>query len=305
MRPRTGPFIVIFAENRDSHAAALGRAFARLGVEVMRARLRSCVFDTSLADGLSIPGCPRLPDAVLVRTMDAGTFEQVTRRLGLLHALRELGVTVWNDARAIERCVDKSMTSFLLARSGLPTPPTWALERESDARALIAAELRHGPLVLKPLFGSQGKGLRLLKADEDLPASAEVAEVYYLQRFMALEAETYEDFRVFVVGGRAIAAMRRINRNWITNVKQGGKPCAALLDPELNDLAVGAAAAVGADFCGVDIVRPRSHAGMVLEVNSMPAWSGLQQVTKVGIAQEIAIGLLKALKAKVGLRAIG
>ena len=47
-------------------------------------------------------------------------------RLGVLHALRELGVMVWNDARAIERCVDKSMTSFLLARAGIPTPATWA-----------------------------------------------------------------------------------------------------------------------------------------------------------------------------------
>ena len=58
----------------------------------------------------------------MVRSMSGGTFEAVTLRLGMLHALRELGVPVWNDARAIERCVDKSMTSFLLARAGIPTP---------------------------------------------------------------------------------------------------------------------------------------------------------------------------------------
>ena len=70
----------------------------------------------------------RLPDAVHVRTLSAGSFEAITKRLGVLHALAKLGVVVWNDARAIERCVDKSMTSFLLARAGVPTPPTWTME---------------------------------------------------------------------------------------------------------------------------------------------------------------------------------
>ena len=72
---------------------------------------------------------------MFVRAIAGGSFEEVTRRLGVLHALRELGVPVWNDARAIERCVDKSMTSFLLARAGLPTPPTWAVEGADAARA--------------------------------------------------------------------------------------------------------------------------------------------------------------------------
>jgi tetrahydromethanopterin:alpha-L-glutamate ligase len=214
-------------------------------------------------------------------------------------------VTVWNDARAIERCVDKSMTSFLLAQAGIPTPPTWTIEREKDARARIESELRSGPLVLKPLFGSQGRGLKLLRSTDDLPPPAEVNQVYYVQRFIAAETAAYEDYRVFVTGGRAISAMRRSSRSWITNVKQGGKPCVAMLDEELEGLAVAAAAATGADFCGVDIIRPRMGRGMVLEVNSMPAWTGLQQVTSVDIAREIAASLMKALKAKVRLKVVG
>ena len=84
--------------------------------------------------------------------MSGGTFQAVTLRLGILHALRENGVLVWNDARAIERCVDKSTTSFLLARAGIPTPDTWAVESRESARAIVRREAAHGPL-LKPLFG--------------------------------------------------------------------------------------------------------------------------------------------------------
>lgn len=72
---------------------------------------------------MDIPGFDGgLPDGVFVRAISAGTLEQITFRLGILHALRESGVRVWNDARAIERCVDKSMTTFLLDKAGVPTP---------------------------------------------------------------------------------------------------------------------------------------------------------------------------------------
>ncbi len=87
----------------------------------------------------------------------------MTRRLGILHALARLGVPVWNSAAAIERCVDKSMTSFLLSRAGLPTPPTFAVEGLAAAEAVSRRELAGGPLVLKPLFGAQGRGIRLVR----------------------------------------------------------------------------------------------------------------------------------------------
>ena len=121
-------------------------------------------FATQSTSGLNIDGFDsRLPDAVVVRTIPGGTFEAVTLRLGILHALRELGISVWNDARAIERCVDKSMTSFLLVRAGIPTPATWAMESTDAARTIVRRELAQGPLVLKPLFGSQGRGLKLIR----------------------------------------------------------------------------------------------------------------------------------------------
>ena len=181
------------------------------------------------------------------------------------------------------------------ARAGLPTPPTWTLESLSAARVLVEREASRGPLVLKPLFGAQGKGLRLVKRPEDLPGPEEVAGVYYLQRFQPNGTQDFRDYRLFVLRGRVIAAMMRRAPTWITNVKQGGEPLAVARDPEMERLAVAAAEAVGAAIAGVDVLVAADGAPTVLEVNSMPAWSGLQKVSKRNIAEAIASALMDAL----------
>ncbi len=86
----------------------------------------------------------RLPDGVFVRGVPGGTLEQVVLRLDVLHALKLLGVPVYNDGRAIERTVDKAMTSFVLASAGIPTPATWVTESESEVAALVRAEVAAG-----------------------------------------------------------------------------------------------------------------------------------------------------------------
>src|SRR5215203_2315039 len=134
--PRS-PDIALITDAVDWHARALTRAFARLGARARAVALPACAIDTTSPLGLAIPGFDRLPDAVLVRSLSGGSFEAVTLRLGILHALRERGVPVWNDARAIERCVDKSMTSFLLARAGIATPATWTTESREAALAIV------------------------------------------------------------------------------------------------------------------------------------------------------------------------
>jgi len=294
LSPVAAPVVALMVDGLDWHARRLSQALRGRGAIPVTARLPDCRFDTRHPAGLAIAGCDRLPDAVLVRTMSGGSFEAVTLRLGLLHALGELGVLVWNSARAIERCVDKSTTSFLLARAGIPTPATWAMESPAAARALVAAEIAHGPLVLKPLFGSQGRGLRLIRFPDDLPPAEAVAGVYYLQRYVAIERDGFHDFRLFVSNGRVVAAMMRHAPHWITNVKRGGRPLAVVPDGTMKDLAVRAAAAVGAAFAGVDILNG-SEGMTVLEVNSMPAWSGLQKVTPVDVAGVLVGDLMAAL----------
>ena len=294
------PIVGLVVDRADWHGRELAAALAGRGVATVRVRLELCGFTTRSDRGLRIDGFGEsLPDAVVVRSMSGGTFEAVTLRLGILHALRERGVLVWNDARAIERCVDKSMTSFLLARAGIATPATWATESYEQARDIAQRETTDGPLVLKPLFGSQGRGLKLIRKPDDLPQPGNVAGgVWYLQRFVAVERDGFHDFRLLVVQGRAIAAMQRHSSHWITNVKRGGRPVAAMVNDEMKALAVEAAMAVGADFAGVDILYGADQRPAVLEVNSMPAWSGLQKVASVNIVSVFADALTAALAAR-------
>ena len=270
--------------------------FAAAGAHTIRVDLSACDFDTQSPSGLALPFLgSRLPDAVQVRTFSAGSFEAITKRLGILHALTHLGVVVWNSARAIERCVDKSMASFLLARARVLTPPTWTIESTEAARRLVEREALRGPLVLKPLFGAQGKGLRLIHRADDLPCPEIVAGVYYLQRFQPRASEDFRDYRLFVVRDRVVAAMMRRASTWITNIKQGGRPVAVTPDPKMERLALAAARAVGATIAGVDVMIGVNGAPTVLEVNSMPAWSGVQTVSANNIAKAIAEALLEEL----------
>src|SRR5215472_6122371 len=286
----------LVVDNMDWHARELTRALTAQGATATPIGLTACGFATPSATGLAIDGFGAgLPDAILVRSMSGGSFEAVTLRLGILHAARELGVMVWNDARAIERCVDKSMTSFLLARAGIATPPAWVVESRAAAAAIVLREAVGRPLVLKPLFGSQGRGLRLIRTPDDLRDSAVVNGVYYLQRFVGVERDGFRDFRLLVSRGRVVAAMARHSTRWITNVRRGARPVAMVANEEMRELALRAVDAVGAAFAGVDVLCDVDGRPTVLEVNSMPAWSGLQRVTPFNIAAVLAGDIVAAM----------
>ncbi|HYD65598.1 RimK family alpha-L-glutamate ligase [Azospirillum sp.] len=295
---------LILTDRSDWHTPRLKRAIEARGLPCRCVSPRDCGVAAGLtATGLSIPGFEDAPPAgVFVRVVGQGSFEQVTLRLTVLHALSALGVPVCNDARAIERCVDKSMTSFLLARAGLPTPPTLATQSAERARQSLAATPDQ---VLKPLFGAQGRGLRRLGGPDALPDPDTVAGVYYLQPFIPPRtADGWQDRRVFVVGDRAVAAMTRHGCTWITNVHQGGVCEAAPTGDEPAALAVRAARAVGAAYAGVDLIQAADGRWLVLEVNSMPAWQGLQRVAPVDIADALAEDFVERVNRHAELAAL-
>ena len=292
------PRIALFAEASDSVARRIAAALTRRGAAPLRLSLRACGFDTRQPWGMALPGFEAaLPDAALVRGIPTGSFEQVTLRLGVLHALRELGVTVWNDARAIECCVDKAMATHLIGKAGLASPATFTAQSRDEAAAIAARECSGGvALVMKPLFGAQGRGLRLIEKADDLPPEDEVGGIYYLQHFVAPAAAHWQDYRLFVCSGKVAAGMTRIGSSWITNVKQGGWPQATVLTADLVETAERAARAVGADYAGVDVIRGQCGTLFTLEVNSMPAWSGLEAANPgLDVAELLAERFLAAV----------
>ena len=291
-----GTRIALAIDIYDWHARELAAAFSRAGAALVPVRLSQCSFNTARAGGVVVHGFgASLPDAVFVRAVGSGTFESVTLRLDVLHSLGALGVPVLNSARAIEICVDKAATSFALARNLIPTPETWTVQSWGAACRIVRREAANGPLVLKPLFGAQGFGLKLIRREADLPPLDSAEGVYYLQRFVAAGRDGFHDLRLFVLAGRVIAAMTRRAEQWITNMKLGAWPEALEPDSELVELTLRAAEAVGAVFAGVDLIRDDSGRLQVLEVNSMPGWRGLQKVTPFSIADVLACHVLAQL----------
>jgi tetrahydromethanopterin:alpha-L-glutamate ligase len=283
--------IAIMTARPGWHGRKLASALAALDVAARFVSLEDCRVDLEANRyGIVVPGFKDgLPDGVFVREIAAGSFEQVTFRLAILHMLAEWGVPVYNSARAIERSVDKSMTSMMLRRAGLATPATWASEHEASARGALMRESAKGRrLVLKPLFGSQGKGLKRLAAGDALPPAGDYGGVYYLQRFVDGAPADARDYRVFVIGGEAVAAMTRRGPGWVHNVAQGARCEAVLLGDDLCALAERAARAIGLDYAGVDLMRSPDGAPLVIEVNGIPAWQGLQSVAPVDIAAWLA-----------------
>lgn len=287
--------IPIFTDEPGWQGAQLKQAFAGRGIEAVFVSLQDCVIDLSQpVPQIVIPGLDTLPKAAFVRGVAGGTMQQVITRLNVLHMLSRLGVRVYNHPQAVERTVDKAMTSFLLRMHGVATPATWACESRAQIAA-IRQVAGQQPLVLKPLFGSQGQGVRLLLADEPLPVPMQqyVDGVYYLQQFIETTDKPH-DYRVFVVGGKVVAAMKRLGESWVNNVASGGRCESIQPNHHMCELALKAAQALDIDYCGVDVIQAANGEYYVLEVNSIPAWRGLQGVTDFNIAEILVDDLLHA-----------
>lgn len=226
--------------------------------------------ETIDADG----GCLRDFDAILVRTMAPGSLEQVVFRMDALARLEALGATIVNPPKAIEAAVDKFLTSARLQAAGLPTPRTIACQTADDALEAFA-ELG-GDVVVKPVFGSEGRGIARLQ-DEALAQRAfqlleQLKSLIYLQEFVPHEGA---DLRLLVVGDDVFGIRRRNADDWRTNCSRGAVAEPLVVTAELAETAQRAAAAVGASVAGVDLLPARDGRLLAIEVNAVPGWKAL------------------------------
>jgi len=239
-------------------------------------------------------------DVVLARIIPGGSLEQIIFRVDALHWIEDRGVLVVNSPRAIERSVDKFYTTALLHEAGLPSPETVVCESVSDAMMAIR---RLGDVVIKPIFGSLGHGM-VRVSDPDVALRVirsldQTRPVFYVQRAIDHGGR---DVRVFVVGGRVLGAIERRapDGDWRTNVARGGSAHPFELPSSWAELAVRAAAAIGAEYAGVDLLPARDGDVYVLEVNGIPGWEGLQKATGLDVAGAIVDHVI----ARIGSRSI-
>jgi RimK family alpha-L-glutamate ligase len=298
----------ILAATEGWHYGALARAFAALGCDAVRLDPQRLVGRVGeISDLAARPGgaaartdAPPVPlqtlDALLVRVIPPGSLDQIVFRVDALHLLADGGLPVVNPPRCLERTIDKHWTTRLLAEAGVPTPRTVVAENLADALLAFATL---GDVVVKPLLGSGGRGI-VRVGDPDLAwrtfrALEEQRAVLYLQEFVP---HGRFDLRLFVAGGEVVAAARREGNGWKCNVAAGAVTHAHTPSAAQADLAARAAAAVGADYAGIDLLEAEDGRLYVIEVNGIPGWSGLQKVTPIDIAAVVAA----RVRARIGGR---
>lgn len=226
-------------------------------------------------------------DAVIVRSMPLGSLEQVIFRMDCLQVWESQGVPVINPPRTLEVAIDKWLTLHRLQQAGVPVPATIACQ--SRAAALEAFETLGGDVVVKPLFGGEGRGIIRVQ-DLDMAwrvfgTLQQMGQVLYVQQFCQ---HFGFDIRVLFVGEHVHAIKRRaVGDAWRTNLAQGSTAERHLLSDEELQMARQSAEAVGGGLLGVDLLPCRDGRLLVLEVNAVPGWRGLAKTLDVDVAAQV------------------
>jgi [lysine-biosynthesis-protein LysW]---L-2-aminoadipate ligase len=270
-----GPTLGLFLTIVRPEEKAILAAAERRGVPVVRFDDREVTFGLERPDGL--------PSVLLNRSVSH------TRSVYAGRCFQHYGVPTVNEPDVLELAGDKVRTSLRLQERGVPTPRTVvALSAEAARKAI---ETVGYPAVLKPAIGSWGRLLAKVDTAEDAEQILEHKEalaspihsVFYVQEYVEKPGR---DLRAFVVGEEVVAAMFRRSESWRTNSARGAVAEPAPLTPELREMSLRAAEAVGGGVLAVDLMEGKG--GLVVhEVNPTPEFKALQGTTEVDIAEKI------------------
>lgn len=216
--------------------------------------------------------------------------------LAVLRQFEMQGVYPLNESVAIGRSRDKLRALQLLARAGIGLPVT-AFAHGPRAAMEVVREVGGAPVVIKLVEGAQGLGVILADTEASAKSTIEAfsaANVNILVQEFIREADG-TDVRAFVIGGRVVAAMKRVGPagEFRSNLHRGGSPEAVDISIEEQLTAVRAAAVLGLNVCGVDMLRS-SRGPLVLEVNSSPGIEGVERASGIDVAGEIIDFLARA-----------
>lgn len=231
-------------------------------------------------------------DAILTRTMPAGSMEQITFRLASLHAemlrRRQTGraESLVNPPGALEVAIDKWATIDRAGRLGIPVPPTVVVQSRREAMAAFVS--LGGDVVVKPIFGGEGRGVMRIR-DRELAWTAfstleRIGAVLYVQQFIPPGGV---DLRLLIIGAHVHALRRRNPDDFRTNIRGGGR--CELMEPDsgLVQMAMRLCADLSLRFAAVDFLETEKGDPVLAEVNAIPGWKGAQQVIKANLADQV------------------
>jgi ribosomal protein S6--L-glutamate ligase len=224
-------------------------------------------------------------DAVIPRIGASITFFGTA----VVRQFEQMGVYCLNTADAISRSRDKLRSVQLLSRHKIGLPKT-AFVKSRDVLHAAISHVDGAPLIIKLLEGTQGIGVILAEHAKTAEAIVETLNAtkqnVLLQKF--IKESRGRDIRAFVVGGKVVAAMRRVAQGdeFRSNVHRGARAEPVELDAEYERAAVRAAQVMGLNVAGVDMLE--GHDGCnVMEVNSSPGLEGIEGATHVDVAAKI------------------
>jgi len=271
------------------HAQQLSKASRQLGCHVEFASYES--LQTVITDGTTAYHCEAGDlsdfDVLLTRTMPAGSLEQITFRLAVLHAVVHARILpVINTPSALEIAIDKFATLQRVSALGFPVPDTAVVQSRRDA--LDTFKMLGGDCVVKPIFGGEGRGVMRIR-DPELAWTAfstleSLGAVCYVQKFVPPGGS---DVRLLVVGDKVHAIRRTNDREFRTNVSSGGHCEAIEVDQQQTEMALRICQDIGLRFASVDLLQFDHGPAKVIEVNGIPGWKGAQSVKTEEIAVEI------------------
>jgi [lysine-biosynthesis-protein LysW]--L-2-aminoadipate ligase len=252
--------------------------------------------DSAVQFDLSDPTPWMQYDAILERSVS------FARGLYTTQLLNAWGIPTINMAHVAATCGDKLVTSAALSRAGIAQP---RLKVAFTAEAALKAIEEFGyPVVLKPIVGSWG---RLLSKINDRDAAEAILEhketlgsyqhsVFYIQEYIEKPGR---DIRAMVVGDQTVCAIYRSSSHWITNTARGGQGEMCPVTPDLNEICVAAAKAVGGGVLAVDILEDPNRGFLVNEVNHTMEFHTLAPTTGVNVAGLIVDFTLKVAKGEI------
>jgi [lysine-biosynthesis-protein LysW]---L-2-aminoadipate ligase len=222
-----------------------------------------------------------------------------SRALYALLLFRDWGIPTVNTFEVAENCGNKLLTTSALVRAGIPTPVVKIAFTPQSA--LEAIEEMGYPVVLKPGVGSWG---RLLSKINDREAAETVLEhkqvlgsyhhsIYYIQEYIHKPGR---DIRAFVVGDETICAIYRDSDHWITNTSRGGKASNCPVTPELNELSLASAKAVGGGVVALDVFEDPDRGLLVNEINYTMEFRNSIDTTGVDIPAKVVDYVLEVAK---------
>ena len=233
-------------------------------------------------------------DAVIPRIGASVTFYGTA----VLRQFEMMGVYPVNESVAISRSRDKLRSLQLLARKGIGLPVTVFAHRTSQAEEILDM-IGGAPVIIKLLEGTQGIGVVLGEtqkaAESIIQAFGGVNTNILVQEF--IKEAGGEDIRCIVLGEKVVATMKRKGKegDFRSNIHRGGPAEKVKITAQERATAVGAAKAMGLNFCGVDMLRS-NHGPVVMEVNSSPGLEGMEKATGIDVASQLIEFIEKTAK---------